>query len=428
MVTARSLRGQVQFSLAMNLGLSTLGFALSTSVMRTLGSSFIKANLKGIDLNKPTTKRNKDGTLARPIEGIEIPESQGTICATVYILLMATFIPFAFAGHSPQSFPYAQLTEYLAAVLTISFATFMGFMDDVLDLRWRHKMPLPFLATLPLMLVYHANGKQTGVMVPNLLSGWLGESLDLGIFFYFLLLVLAVFSTHAINIYAGVNGLEVGQSVIIGVSILVLNMVQLHRMPVEMEEYRQQHLQSLFLIVPFVAVSIALLRLNWWPSKVFVGDTYCYFAGMTFAVVAIVGHFSKTVVLLLIPQLLNFLYSIPQLFKLVPCPRHRLPGFDQEKGIVRNSYMEFKPQELKAAGRVIYWLLKNFRLAHVQLPDADGTVRVSNLTLINFVLYVMGPCREDVLCIRLLTLQLCSTVICFGVRFGLSGLLYETVQ
>ena len=26
-----------------------------------------------------------------------------------------------------------------------------------------------------------------------------------------------------------------------------------------------------------------------YPSEVFVGDTYCYFAGMTFAVVAILG-------------------------------------------------------------------------------------------------------------------------------------------
>ena len=86
------------------------------------------------------------------------------------------------------------------------------------------------------------------------------------------------------------------------------------------------------------------------------GDTYCYFAGMMFAVVGIVGHFSKTVLLLLIPQLVNFLYSIPQLFKILPCPRHRLPSFDPVLGFVKNSYMEFKPEELKPAGRAVYWL------------------------------------------------------------------------
>lgn len=62
-----------------------------------------------------------------------------------------------------------------------------------------------------------------------------------------------------------------------------------------------------------------------YPADVFVGDTFCYFSGMTFAVVAILGHFSKTMLLFFIPQVFNFIYSVPQLFKMVPCPRHRLP-------------------------------------------------------------------------------------------------------
>ena len=36
---------------------------------------------------------------------------------------------------SPRLFPHADLAEYLAAALTITFASFMGFADDVLDLR-----------------------------------------------------------------------------------------------------------------------------------------------------------------------------------------------------------------------------------------------------------------------------------------------------
>jgi len=44
--------------------------------------------------------------------------------------------------------------------------------------------------------------------------------------------------------------------------------------------------------------------MNRYPSRVFVGDTFCYFAGMTFAVVGILGHFSKTMLLFFIPQVL----------------------------------------------------------------------------------------------------------------------------
>lgn len=74
-----------------------------------------------------------------------------------------------------------------------------------------------------------------------------------------------------------------------------------------------------------------------YPSQVFVGDTFCYLSGMTFAVVGIIGRFSKTTLLFFIPQIINFLYSIPQLFHLVSCPRHRLPKWVPE---IKNNYVK----------------------------------------------------------------------------------------
>mmetsp|Transcript_10437 Transcript_10437/g.25197 ORF Transcript_10437/g.25197 Transcript_10437/m.25197 type:complete len:456 (-) Transcript_10437:92-1459(-) len=426
---ARWLPTNLKVILGVNVGLSILGYIAMASISRTLGDTFIKANLRGIDLNKQTTKRDADGNLVRPIEGIPIPESQGTIAAAVYILLLSVFIPFAFARENLELFPHNEMAEYLAAVLTITFASFMGFADDVLDLRWRYKIPLPFLATLPLLLVYYANGNETGVMVPNQLRWLLGDAIDLGVFFYIFLLMLAVFSTHAINIYAGVNGLEVGQAVVIAGSVLLLNIIQLHRIPDQYKNYRDSHVQSIFLIVPFLAVSMSLLRLNWFPATVFVGDTYCYFAGMTLAVVSIIGHISKTMVLLLIPQILNFLYSCPQLFSFmgIPCPRHRMPAYNASDGTVCNSYAEFKPRELKPLGHLVFTVLKSLRLVHLKPGKEEGSVMMSNLTLINFVLYVMGPCREDVLCLRLLMLQLGSTFLCFSLRFGLASYIFDVV-
>lgn len=107
-------------------------------------------------------------------------------------------------------------------------------------------------------------------------------------------------------------------------------------------------------MLPFSAVVLGLLVYNWYPSRVFVGDTFTYFAGMrrpslslsfaslvapnvidkgmTLAVAGILGHFSKTLMLFFIPQLLNFLISLPQLAntRWLPCPRHRLPRYDTD--------------------------------------------------------------------------------------------------
>lgn len=50
----------------------------------------------------------------------------------------------------------------------------------------------------------------------------LGTHIDLGLLYYIYMGMLAVFCTNAINILAGINGLEVGQSVVIAAAIMVL--------------------------------------------------------------------------------------------------------------------------------------------------------------------------------------------------------------
>ncbi|CAI5521554.1 unnamed protein product, partial [Closterium sp. Naga37s-1] len=131
-------------------------------------------------------------------------------------------------------------------------------------------------------------------------------------------------------------------------------------------DMQKAHLFSIYLILPLLACTLALLVFNWYPSQVFVGDTFTYFAGMTLAVVGILGHFSETLLLLFLPQVINFIYSLPQLFKFVPCPRHRLPKFD---------------------------------------PATHRLTGSNDLNLVNLFLRLFGPCTEEQLCIRLLLFQ-----------------------
>lgn len=54
---------------------------------------------------------------------------------------------------------------------------------------------------------------------------WIGSIS--GILYYVYMGMLAVFCTNAINILSGINGLEAGQSFIIGVSVLIFNLIEL---------------------------------------------------------------------------------------------------------------------------------------------------------------------------------------------------------
>jgi UDP-N-acetylglucosamine--dolichyl-phosphate N-acetylglucosaminephosphotransferase len=200
------------------------------------------------------------------------------------------------------------------------------------------------------------------------------------------------------DLSVGINGLEAGQSYVIGCSILFFKLYDLY-----LYGSGESQVFSLILIIPFLAVTIGLLKFNWFPASVFVGDTYCYFAGMTFAVVGIHGHFSKTLLLLFIPQIANFLYSIPQLFKILPCPRHRLPRVDVKSHTLYYSAFPCREDEYK---------LFKVRATDLECP---------NCTVICAVLRVTGPLKERTLCLVLLTLQIVSSCFAFYVRYHLLG-------
>ncbi|KAJ2785956.1 tunicamycin resistance protein [Coemansia javaensis] len=306
------------------------GLATWCAVPATV-AMFKRAGLSGADLAKP----------ARPV----LAESMGVVAATIYLVATFLFIPAQFRGwwwrptddhHQPQPhsrhvFPFDRLGEYLSALLSLQSMVFLGFADDVVDLRWRFKLILPTVASVPVLTVYYVGYGVTHVAVPVFMRAWLGtHTVDLGVLYYVYIGMMAVFCTNAINILAGINGVEVGQSIVIALSIVAKDVANINS---DNPEAGYHHLFSLYLLLPFVAVSSALYYWNVYPARVFVGDTYCYFAGMTFAVCGILGHFSKTLLLLFVPQIFNFVYSAPQIFGLVPCPRHRLPALAVETAL-----------------------------------------------------------------------------------------------
>ena len=98
--------------------------------------------------------------------------------------------------------------------------------------------------------------------------------------------LLAVFCTNSINIHAGLNGLEVGQTVVIASAvsintnmifknltflcsltsfcnsqILIHNLMQIGAS--SDPEYKQAHAFSIYLVQPLLATSLALLSYNW---------------------------------------------------------------------------------------------------------------------------------------------------------------------
>lgn len=397
------------FVLGINLTMSTVAHLVTLDLIPRFREMFIKAGLSGVDMSKTTKAK--------------VPESVGVIPATVFLITMFLFIPVPFFNYLTEAsiFPHSDFVELLAALLSICCMLLLGFADDVLDLKWRDKLLLPTLASLPLLVVYYVTFNNTTIIVPKPFRFVLGNDLWLGPLYYIYMGMLAVFCTNAINILAGINGLEAGQSAVIAASIIIFNLIELFG------DCWKSHLFSLYLMPPFLFTTLGLLKYNWYPSQVFVGDTFCYFAGMTFAVVGILGHFSKTMLLFFLPQVFNFLYSVPQLFHLVPCPRHRLPRFCPEEDKMEASTVRFRVSSLNPLGRLVLQLYRTFGLVQckpVHEKDSDE-VDCSNFTLINLVLVWGGKQHEQWVTTVLLAIQVASSVVAFGIRYGLARLFYD---
>jgi UDP-N-acetylglucosamine--dolichyl-phosphate N-acetylglucosaminephosphotransferase len=80
-----------------------------------------------------------------------------------------------------------------------------------------------------------------------------------------------------------------------------------------------------------IGAMLVLFYYNQYPSQVFVGDTLCFWAGGAMVAAAFLSGSGLALLMLMAPQLFNFLYSLPQLFGLIPCPRHRLPKYIKEE-------------------------------------------------------------------------------------------------
>jgi len=400
--------------------LASILAALAThKLIPSFKPQLIKAKLCGTDFHK------KDKCL--------LPEAVGVVSGMVYIVCLCLLIPFPFVKWflnekngsqlSQEEFPHHKFEEFIAGILSIVSMLFLGLIDDVLNLRWRQKLLFPTIASLPLLMVYIVSYGVTTIVVPIPLRPIFGRIVELGPLYYIYMGMVAVFCTNAINIHAGINGLEVSQSVVIALSLIIND---LHFLLTGAAPAVEAHTFSLFFLIPFVAVSIPLLWYNWHPAEVFVGDSFCYFAGMTFAVVGILGHFSKTLLLFFIPQIFNFLYSCPQIFKLVECPRHRLPSYDENNNILYASRADLTlPNALNKYGKIILKIFEFFRLVDIEYDKKTKEMKsVNNLTLLNLFLIKFGPRSEKNLAYMMVLIQVLSSALAFFIRYKLVDLVY----
>jgi UDP-N-acetylglucosamine--dolichyl-phosphate N-acetylglucosaminephosphotransferase len=225
-------------------------------------------------------------------------------------------------------------------------------------LEWKFKIIFPAFSIIPCILLYDGG---TSVIIPFI------GLYNISYFYYVYMILFSIFCTNSINILSGINGLEVLQVIIISAFLFIDNIIQCFKTKngVYMQDISIYHFGStIYLVLLFC--SLPLYSYNKFPAKLFVGDTFCYFAGMSLTCVAILCHTTRTLFCLLFVQIINFIVSLPQICGFIHCPRHRMPGFDGFYII---------PSTIKYKNK-----------------------KICNLTLLNIILKCFGKMKEDKLC------------------------------
>ena len=241
---------------------------------------------------------------------------------------------FLIAGIVIATLIRAEFTAEIFLAIFILIGHFiLGFLDDYIKVVKKRNLGLKarqkllgqiFIAIVTIFIATTELGIQTTLWIPII-----GETVDLGILYYALVLFVIVGASNAVNLTDGLDGLASGNMAIAascyGVICLITN-----------------HNELAIFCAAIVGACIGFLRFNFHPAKVFMGDTGSLALGGAFAAMGILTHTE----LLLIPvgfifvcealsviiQVISYQSTGKRIFRMSPIHHHfELGGWSEIK-------------------------------------------------------------------------------------------------
>jgi UDP-N-acetylglucosamine--dolichyl-phosphate N-acetylglucosaminephosphotransferase len=249
-------------------------FVLTVFLTKKWIKSANAAQLMGKDMNKPD----------QPL----VPRSGGLVVAIVICFSLLFYIFLKTFSLVESSSPH--VVEAFAITATVLLAGFIGFIDDVLGWKQGLGQLQKILLTLPIALPLTVLYVDQTVMVFPFIG-----SVDLGLLYPLLIVPLGVIgATNGFNLLAGYNGLETGMGLVI-FAVFAFTGLYVGKLWIA------------FIAFIVYACLLAFLAFNWYPAKVFPGNSFSYAIGALIATLAILGNMERIALWLFIPYFLEIL-------------------------------------------------------------------------------------------------------------------------
>ncbi|MBI2265415.1 MAG: undecaprenyl/decaprenyl-phosphate alpha-N-acetylglucosaminyl 1-phosphate transferase [Armatimonadetes bacterium] len=189
-----------------------------------------------------------------------------------------------FVGHFRDAL-YSTRAVQLAVLMAGGLVMMvMGALDDVLDLRPLVKLLVQVLVAsaavgLGIRISYVSHPLTESI---NYLPLWMGAGLTI-------LWIVGI--SNAMNLLDGLDGLLAGVTTISALTLFIISLMK-------------GQIVACFLLAAVAGSTLAFLRYNFHPARIFMGDTGSQFLGFTLACIAVLGALKvTTTVAVLIPLL-----------------------------------------------------------------------------------------------------------------------------
>lgn len=227
------------------------------------------------------------------------------------------------------------LVSIFALLTSMFFLSLIGFVDDIFGwqrggLSRRSRIILVFLAAIPLMAI---NAGEGNISLP------IFGSINTGLLYPLFLIPLGIVgATTTYNFLAGFNGLEAGQGIIILTSMSVI-------------AFFTGNPWLSVICLSMVSALLGFLVFNYYPAKVFPGDSLTYGIGGLIAIVSILGNFEK----------IAFLFFTPYILETILKSRGSLKK--QSFGLPKKgNYLDMKYEKIYGLTHLSIFLMKKLKI------------------------------------------------------------------
>ncbi len=254
------------------------------------------------------------------------------ILGTVIGILAGCAVLLGTGNTDSYAFGTVNMVKLFAGLGLALACGFIGFLDDYIKdvkkqnmgLHAKQKLAMQLLASAAyLASVYLSGDTSTTIIFP-----FIGQ-LDIGLFYYPLMVLVILFVSNAVNLTDGIDGLAGSVTFIVSLAILVISGVL--------------RLSGMGLYASALAGALlGFLIYNFYPAKVFMGDTGSMFLGgsvLAFGfginlpvLIAAFGIIYVVEALSVVLQVISFKTTGKRIFKMSPIHHHfEMCGWSEKK-------------------------------------------------------------------------------------------------